>query len=184
MAKIGVTGHRVLSDTEIIRKSVDETLTILSKKFSEEPMTLLTCLAEGSDRMVAAQLRSRNGSRIAAVLPLSRADYLNDFATETSRKEFSSYLASADEIIQMPEFSDRDAAYEAAGIYVVDHCDALICIWDGNQAQGRGGTASIVHRARKRRIPVAWIHAGNRQPGTMNPTSLGPEQGRITYENF
>jgi hypothetical protein len=28
------------------------------------------------------------------------------------------------------------------------------------------------------------VHAGNRAPGTLQPTSLGSEQGRVTFENW
>jgi hypothetical protein len=33
-------------------------------------------------------------------------------------------------------------------------------------------------------LPIARVHAGNRRPGTMEPTSLGEEQGRVTFERF
>jgi hypothetical protein len=63
--------------------------------------------------------------------------------------------------------SRREAAYEAAGRYVVDHCDLLIAVWDRKPAQGRGGTVGkggeqidaagprtscYHHRIRQRRI--------------------------------
>jgi hypothetical protein len=33
-------------------------------------------------------------------------------------------------------------------------------------------------------LPFAWVHAGNRRPGTMEPTSLRTDQGHVTYENL
>jgi hypothetical protein len=117
-------------------------------------------------------------------LPLDPEEYRKDFATEESRDEFYDFLKRAAEVIQMPRLTDRNAAYEAAGVFVIDHCDALICIWDGSPQQGSGGTGSMVERARSRGIPIAWIHAGNREPGTTNPTTLGIDQGKITYENL
>ncbi len=39
----------------------------------------------------------------------------------------------------------------------------------------------MVAQARARHIPIAWVHAGNRRPGTMEPTSLGPDQGKVTF---
>ena len=50
--------------------------------------------------------------------------------------------------------------------------------------EGQGGTGEVVAQARARGKPIAWIHAGNRKPGTMEPTSLGADQGRVTYENL
>jgi hypothetical protein len=40
---------------------------------------------------------------------------------------------------------------------VADQCDALVAVWDGQPARGRGGTADIVAYARKKRRPLAWI---------------------------
>jgi hypothetical protein len=57
-------------------------------------------------------------------------------------------------------------------------------IWDGREAQGSGGTADIVERARKRGLPIAWVHAGNRKPNSHEPVSLGDEQGLVTFENI
>jgi hypothetical protein len=42
----------------------------------------------------------------------------------------------------------------------------------------------IVDEARQNGLPIAWIHAGNRVPGTHEPTSLGEEQGKITFERL
>jgi len=51
-------------------------------------------------------------------------------------------------------------------------------------AQGLGGTGGIALRARERGLPIAWVHAGNRKPGTEEPTSLGADQGQLTLENL
>jgi hypothetical protein len=67
---------------------------------------------------------------------------------------------------------------------VLEDCDVLLAIWDGQDAQGQGGTGGTVAEARARGIPVVWVHAGNRRPGTHEPTSLGDEQGQVTYENL
>jgi hypothetical protein len=32
-------------------------------------------------------------------------------------------------------------------------------------------------------LPIAWVHAGDRK-GTSELTSLGAEQGSVTYEHF
>jgi hypothetical protein len=184
MAKIGIVGHRVLCEVDKIQPGIQQALEWLANRFPGETLTLLTSLAEGSDRLVTVQFRSLEGSHVVAVLPLSVDEYLNDFENAESRKDFTEHLNAADEVIQMPVLPDREAAYEAAGFYVIDHCDALICIWDGKEEQDKGGTGSMVERARRRGIPIAWIHAGNRLAGTMQPTSLGTEQGIVTFENF
>ena len=76
------------------------------------------------------------------------------------------------------------AEYERDFQYLLDHCDVILAVWDGEDAQGRGGTGQIVRLAREAGMAVAWVHAGNRQPGTMTPISLDPDQGLVTYERF
>lgn len=61
---------------------------------------------------------------------------------------------------------------------------AHIAVWDGQEAQGQGGTAAIVAQARQRGLPLAWIRAGNRRPGTQEPMILGEEQGKVSFERF
>lgn len=86
--------------------------------------------------------------------------------------------------IKLVEPSVREEAYLAAGSYVLEHCDVLVALWDGVRTQGKGGTGEIVDLARQRKLPLAWIRAGNRKLGTRKPTSLGPDQGTIIYERF
>lgn len=184
MKRIGVTGHRFLSEIEKIHAGVEEVLGRIETKFSGEPLTIISALAEGADRIVARYVLERPGSRLMVPLPLPASEYLNDFKSNESREEFLRLLERADSVQEMPETPTREQAYEAAGDFVLDNSDVLIAIWDGKHAQGRGGTGDIVSRARKRGIPVAWIHAGNREAGTDHPTTLGAEQGRVTFESF
>ena len=184
MIRIGVTGHRVLAEPEKIEAGVAEALRRIELAFPGEPMTVISALAEGADRIVARHVLARPGFRLTVPLPLPESDYLTDFHSEESRSEFLSLLQRAGHVEEMSSTATRDRAYEAAGEYVLNNSDVLITIWDGESAQGRGGTGDIVARARERGLPIAWVHAGNREPGTHRPTSLGDEQGRVTFENI
>ena len=99
-------------------------------------------------------------------------------------EEFLRFLNQAYEAIELLPASTRNEVYEAAGDYVLDHADVLITVWDGQSSQGQGGTGAIVARARERGLPISWVHAGNRKPGTQEATSLGAAQGKVTLENF
>jgi hypothetical protein len=143
----------------------------------------MSALAEGADRLVAHEVKQRSG-RLIAVLPFEPAEYMKDFESLDSKSEFASLLENSDEVIELESTTDREAGYEAAGDYIIDTCDALIAIWDGLAIQGKGGTAGGVMRARERGMPIAWIKAGNRHPGTRQPTTLGAEQGTVVYENL
>jgi len=184
MIVIGVTGHRILSEVEKIKAGIDEALDYIAHRFAGEPITVVSSLAEGADRLVALSALSRAGARLRAVLPMPEQEYLADFKSSESKEEFLSLLARADEVVELSPPADRDEAYEAAGESMLSQSDVLIAVWDGRREQGRGGTGQMVATARSRRMPIAWVKAGNRRPGTSEATTLGPEQGEVIFENL
>lgn len=184
MAIIGVAGHRILMEPDKIEAGINAAISRIEEAFPGQPLIIFSPLAEGADRQVACQVLSRPGGRLVAVLPLEKDDYLQDFATQESKQEFLELLDRADKVVQMKPDASRDLAYEAAGGYVLDHCEVLIAVWDGLGAQGQRGTGGIVAEARKRKMPIAWVHAGNRKPGTGEATTLGRKQGKVTLENL
>lgn len=183
MVAIGISGHRILAEVKRIETGLEEVVQRLEAA-SPEPWSIISALAEGSDRLVASRLLRREDNRLVAVLPLTRDDYENDFATAASRQEFGDLLARADEVVELPPRHSREESYEAGGLAVLDRSDVLVTVWNGKGAQGQGGTGGIVAEARRRGLPVAWVHAGNRRPGTDEPTSLGAEQGMVSFEGL
>jgi hypothetical protein len=188
MVSVGVTGHRVLAEVGKLEAGIDTALAEIERRFGGEPLTIVSALAEGADRLAAERVLLRPGARLEVVLPLPQAEYERDFQEPSSLAEFRQLLARADHVVELPAGADgassRDDAYLAGGTYLLEHCDVILAVWDGQGAQGRGGTGQIVTQAREARQPVAWVHAGNRRPGTMIPTSLGSAQGLVTYESF
>jgi hypothetical protein len=145
---------------------------------------VVSALAEGADRLVVRAVLKRGGSRLEAILPLPKFDFLNDFETPDSKEDFLRLIARADYVTGLPACATREEAYAAANERLLDGVDVLIAVWDGKGGQGEAGTAEVVARARARRLPLAWVHAGNRKTHTMKPTSLGADQGHVTYENL
>ena len=183
MIVVGVAGHRVLADVERIRKGIDRAIRRIDQMHPGRALAVMSALAEGSDRLVADAILARADSSLTAVIPIPTEDYVTDFASAESIAEFERLLSRAGEVVVMQSRPTRDESYETAARYIVDHCDVLIAIWDGKNAQGRGGTAATIARARQLELPIAWIKAGNRLPGTMDPTTLGAEQGSVVFEN-
>lgn len=183
MIVVGVAGHRVLADVEVIRKGIDRAIRRICQMHPGQALGVMSALAEGSDRLVVDAILARADSSLTAVIPVPAEDYATDFASAESTAEFKHFLSRAAEVVVMQPRPTRDESYETAARYIVDHCDVFIAIWDGKNAQGRGGTAETIARARQLQIPIAWIKAGNRSPGTMDPTTLGPEQGSVVFEN-
>jgi len=182
--RIGVTGHRALAETGLVTAGIGAALARVEASHPGRSLVVVSALAEGADRLVAEAVLRRPNSRLEAVLPLPKFDLLNDFETPESKEEFLRFLARTDEVVELPACASREEAYAAANDRLLDGIDVLVAVWDGETAQGDAGTAEVVARARALRLPLAWVHAGNRKPDTMEPTSLGEEQGKVTFENL
>ena len=180
--RVGAAGHRVLAEPDRVLAGIERALAHLESTRPGEVLTVVSSLADGADRLVARAVLRREGARLVAVLPLPEEEFLEDFATPGSRAEFRSLRSGAHEVVVMPRQPTREAAYRAASEHVLAHSDVLVAVWDGRPAQGAAGTGHVVARARELGLPIAWVHAGNRRPGTMEPVSLGDDQGCVTFE--
>ena len=92
---------------------------------------------------------------------MEQNEYVEDFSTIESKQEFEGLLSQAISVhnVEVGHQADRSEKYADAGKYIVDHCDILIAIWDGNPAKGEAGTGAIVSYARdKTRRPYTWIN--------------------------
>lgn len=178
MINIGVSGHRDLGNrTQSILAGIDWALLAIQQDFPSSSYTLLSPLAEGTDRLVAVQAIKLLSAKLVVPLPLEISDYQHDFETEASKHEFANLLAAAERIIQLPQKETRTASYLAAGLYVLDHCDVLIAVWDGLPARGIGGTGQIVELARGQNKPIAWVHVNRFDQPAGNKV-------KIHYERF
>jgi hypothetical protein len=184
MINLGVSGHRFLDEEQKLSRGIDAALNTIAQTFGDQSFRVISALAEGADRLIARRVLKRKYSTLTILLPLPEDEYLNDFGTETSQKEFQSFLGQADQIIQLPTAPSREQAYAMQGSFLVDQSDILLIVWDGLDSQGLGGTGDVVAAARIQNMPLAWVKAGNRKPGTTEPTSLGINQGTVVYENF
>jgi hypothetical protein len=147
------------------------------------PLMAISPLAEGSDRLVVRRVLARPGAQLIVPLPMSEAEYVRDFTSSHSQDEFYELLAKAHRIVRFPPDSTRPAAYATAGRYIIEQCHVLVALWNGEPANGEGGTGAIVAMARAHQRPLAWIYAHNCASGSPNdaPNAI---QGRVTYENF
>ncbi len=157
--RIGVTGHCALADPEALRAPVREAIGRFRELLPGPGVALVvvSALAEGADRLVAEEVLAVKGARLEVALPLPEEDYLDDFPTEESKKEFRDMFRRADYVWQAPACPSREEAYAQAGRYVVDRSDAVIALWDGEPSGGQDGTAEIVGYARQQKVPLAWV---------------------------
>jgi hypothetical protein len=148
---IGISGHQNLPD--IARRHAERDIrTLLARQAG--PVTGLSSLAAGADHLFA-QLLLAAGHRLHAVIPCrSYADTFNpgDLAV------YQTLRAAATEVTELDFAEPSETAFDAAGKYVVEHCDLLVAVWDGQPAHGLGGTGDAVAHARelRRDVLISW----------------------------
>ncbi len=148
--RIGVTGHRWFDDVDDVTIRVDDTLRAICGTQHGATIEIWSSLAEGADRLVVERALSLPGTTLAVVLQLEADDYEADFDSASSRIEFRRLLdeSASISVTGADEPGDRTSAYRRAGIAVVEAVQTLIAVWDGEPAQGIGGTGEIVELAR------------------------------------
>jgi hypothetical protein len=162
MIKVGVTGHRYQ-----IRDEVYETLfsafSQLLKEKHWKVLSVISSLADGTDRTVAQHMMQRYGADLIVPLPFEEEIYRKDFSIE-SQKEFDTLMNEAIIYFEVASLKtdSRESGYLQAGKAVVDYCDILLAVWDGKPARGVGGTGDIVMYADKLNKLILYI-----EPKTM-----------------
>jgi hypothetical protein len=150
---IGVTGHRDLIDSE--RQQLAEHLQLflgdLARQFPGLDLQILSGLADGADRLVAATALQL-GIEVVAVLPMPRQEYEHDFESASSLAEFRRLLSACRQVIELPVIDDspvavpanRDRQYGQLGMFISNHCQVLLALWDGKDSRAVGGTSQVV----------------------------------------
>jgi hypothetical protein len=149
--RLGVSGHRVLPAMALkqIITGLREAMTAAGPG-----LTGVTSLAAGSDQLFAIEVLAAGG-QLHAVLPCQNYEKTLKGADRTKYRQL---LDQALTIETLPFEEPSDEAYFTAGRRVVDLCQRLLAVWDGQPARGLGGTADIVTYARKqgREVEVIW----------------------------
>jgi len=146
---VGVTGHRDLVEQEkpALENRVRSFFSYLSEHYPDLKLQLLSALAVGADRLVA-RVAADLGIPFIAVLPMGQLDYEKDFETSEDLAEFRSLLAGAAHIIELPTGEKplgRESQYAQLGLFISNHCQVLLALWDGKFNDAVGGTAHIVN---------------------------------------
>lgn len=163
---IGITGHRSLpvDATKALRQGVRRFLTTCKDSHPETGLVILSSLAQGADTL-CAQEGLALGMRLVVPLPLSREAYNQDFSPAAA-EDFHRLLALAAEAFVAPpseaagEKPSRGFFYRQAGIYVAQHCDVLLALWDGirkDTPDGAGTWETVkLAEAMGKRVEVLW----------------------------
>jgi hypothetical protein len=139
--KVGVTGHQERDgiDWAWVSRAIRTELAQLAVTEA------LSSLAAGTDQIfaeVALDLRIP----VLAVLPLLGYDAFFEGAVLVNYRRLLERCAR----FNLPITGDEEEAFFEAGKYIADHCDVLLAVWDGQPAQGLGGTADVVTYAKRK----------------------------------
>ena len=147
--KIGITGHQE-------RKGIDwmwvrETMRRAFSNF-DHPIEAYGSLAEGADQ-IFAELALEVGAQVFTLVP--KDDYIKHYRGDAKAKYLS--LLSQSHVINLSLDCPDEDAFLIAGKKISDTVDTLFAVWDGEPAQGKGGTADIVEYARARGTSIVHI---------------------------
>jgi len=169
---IGIAGHRANKLGPESRTAVEHALRTLYEMIGEAiakialetqdriystaaPLIrIVSGLAEGADRIAITAAPAE--WRLEAILPMPRAEYARDFlgsaTASDSNAEFERLLARAASVIELPLLPGIDVRddvgraqhYHALAAFLVRQIDLLVAVWDGQPADGPGGTAGVI----------------------------------------
>lgn len=151
MTVIGCTGHQQMPDEACERAmaEIKRSLCMLG------PSVIgVSALAAGADQMFAGVVHDLGGE-LHVIVPSKR--YETTFTDQADLDEYRRLLALTTSVTILPFGEPTEEAFYAAGRAVVDACDALWAVWDGEPARGLGGSADVVRYARSSGKPVQII---------------------------
>jgi hypothetical protein len=188
---IGVTGHRDLREQDVAQLEAEVAGIIARLRHDyleddgETPIIVLSALAEGADRLVA-RVALAQGARLIAPLPMPREEYARDFEPGLrpgNAAEFEELLTHAIAAPVMPftrgnspeavraDPKKRAEQYRAVGLFIAQHSNVLIAIWDGDESNmAVGGTAEVVKFTREG-IPLEVSRSAR---ASLDGSEIGP----------
>jgi len=152
---IGITGHRDLVAEEVpaLQGIVRDFFLRLRNDFPALDLQLITPLAEGSDRLVA-EVAQQLGIELIVPLPMTQAEYEKDFSSTEAINAFRSTLEEAKVICLFGgsgsggvpvSNSERERLYARMGVFISNHSQILLALWDGKTQGATGGTSGVVN---------------------------------------
>jgi hypothetical protein len=150
---IGVSGHRNLhpQDTARVRQRVQDFLTDLKRRMPDTQRRIMVGMAQGADLLVAQAALSA-GWQVDAILPMPLERYVEDFDSESSAalltllEDPAVHSAVLPAPSGSPDDLQRDALYANLTDALIDKCNLLLALWNGQPSCLKGGTADTVLR--------------------------------------
>jgi len=149
---VSITGHRDPRPEQLdsITRRITSELSCLLDNYPDTPISVLSALAEGVDRLAAQatlDLRHEFPGRIRLIcpLPLNPDAYSNDWAdNKQAQQEFEHLLEQSDECFVLPCDANRPECYAHLGHYLARVSHILLACWDGVNLYKAGGTDRVI----------------------------------------
>lgn len=158
--KIGITGHRHLQNEHDVRLEIAQSIEYFKAKYGK--VTGVSAIAYGADTIFAQEIE-RHNCELLIILPFSEEEYRKDFEDEKKKRDFDvlrkGHAVTVNRLSTPTTDHERNLAYRDTGERLVNECDVLFAVWDGQPAHGVGGTGDIVAYAKAKGKEVHLIRA-------------------------
>jgi hypothetical protein len=148
--RIGITGHQARIGIEW--PWLENTIRVELVKIRRVELCL-SSLAAGSDQ-VFAEVALRLRIPVLAVIPIG--SYERHFSGDDLVK-FRKLLSQCD-VMRLDQSGVEQRAFLEAGKKIVELSSMVFAVWDGERAEGKGGTADIVEFAQQTAKPILHIN--------------------------
>ena len=170
---IAFAGHRELANESGIRDVLRLVLRDLKERIAKQggQAELYSSIAAGADVLCVEVARDLK-LPVHLILPLDESEFAKDFKPpewERSVRQIEATRTSCGTVRIANAARTRPACYFDTGAQMLEACDVLVAVWDGQPSNGIGGTAEIVELARLLNRPLVWIDA---------------HSGKTKFENF
>ena len=177
---IGFSGHRSGYEETLIAPALSMALETLKQQAIDAggQAELYASVAEGTDTLCVEAARSLN-IPVHLLLPLPEAEFEKDFsgpdAWDRSRAqiEIARRHPGEDSIHLVPGESTRPECYFNQAMHMLEACDVLLLVWNGQPSKGLGGTTDVFDQATTIRLPTITIDATS---GKICPLAASPFQ--------
>ncbi|MEI8007341.1 MAG: hypothetical protein WCI48_14140 [Bacteroidota bacterium] len=148
---------------------------------------IISSLAKGADRIISRAAMEHLQASLQVILPFNLSEYRKDFDDPDDLNEFNELFEKAENKEKLIHSSfqsiySHEDGYEQAGKELVDSCELLIAVWDGQPSNGKGGTAEIVEYACSVNRLVVWINAIDPEVPELIVTNIQKTEKVIDYE--
>lgn len=152
VVRIGITGHSNL--TVESAPLVAAALRTELAAHASHGVVGVSCLARGADQLFARAVLELGGV-LEVVLP--SADYRSRKVKADNAAPFDELLGQATTVHTLPFEASNRESYLAASEHVLSTVELMMAVWDGQPADGRGGTGDVVECARALGLPVTVV---------------------------